>query len=93
MVTTGESVTSRWTPRTDRGAIERHLFKNAHRLTIQKNPMGNLARSVTINGLPGRSASHFPHADLWGGIASGLRVTREQFSGEPMKRLLVCVSR
>lgn len=28
-----------------------------------------------------------------GGIASGLRVTREQFSGEPMKRLLVCVSR
>jgi hypothetical protein len=32
-------------------------------------------------------------ADFWGGISSGLPVTREQFWGEPMKRLLVCVSR
>ena len=28
-------------------------------------------------------------ADFWGGIASGLPVTREQFWGEPMKGLLV----
>ena len=34
-----------------------------------------------------------PEADFWGGIASGLPITREQFWGEPMKRLLVCVSR
>jgi hypothetical protein len=57
--------------------------------------IGIMVRKRPTNGLRGNRLmnSNFPEEDLGPGIISGFAVTRVQFWGERMNRLLVCVSR